>query len=58
MTMSKLTQLREQRDVKAREANAINAKYPADKRMEKADADKLDGALGRDRGIDGEIDPP
>jgi HK97 family phage major capsid protein len=55
MTMSKLTQLREQRDVKAREANAINAKYPADKRMEKADADKLDGILAEIEGIDGDI---
>lgn len=53
--MSKLAQLREQRDFKAREANAINEKYPADKRMEKPDAEKLDAILAEVEGIDGEI---
>lgn len=52
---SKLSALREARDVKAREANALNAKYPADKRMDAADATKLDGLLAEIEGIDGEI---
>ena len=53
--MNKLSQLREQRDVKAREANELNAKYPADQRMPKADADKLDAVLAEVETIDGEI---
>lgn len=53
--MSKLAQLREARDVKAREANALNDKYPADKRMEAADASKLDGLLAEIEGIDDDI---
>lgn len=53
--MSKLAQLREQRDFKAREANALNEKYPADKRMESADASKLDALLAEVESIDGEI---
>lgn len=52
---NKLQALREQRDIKAREAAAINDKYPADKRMEKADAEKLDAILAEVEGIDGEI---
>lgn len=53
--MSKLAQLREARDTKAREANALNEKYPADKRMEAADATKLDALLAEVEGIDTEI---
>lgn len=53
--MSKLAQLREQRDVKAREANELNAKYPADQRMPSADAGKLDALLAEVEAIDGEI---
>jgi HK97 family phage major capsid protein len=53
--MTKLAQLREARDIKAREANALNDKYPADKRMEAADATKLDALLGEIEGIDAEI---
>lgn len=53
--MSKLSQLREQRDVKAREAHELNAKYPADQRMPAADATRLDAVLAEVETIDGEI---
>ena len=53
--MTKLSQLREQRDVKAREANDLNSKYPADQRMPAADAAKLDAVLAEVETIDGEI---
>ena len=54
--MDRLKELREQRDIKAREAHAINAKYPDPKqRMEKADADKLDAVLSEVEAIDEEI---
>ena len=53
--MSKLSQLREQRDAKAREASELNAKYAADKRMPKEDADKMDSLLAQVEGCDGEI---
>ena len=53
--MSKLSQLREQRDAKAREASELNAKYAADQRMPKTDADKLDSVLAEVENIDGEI---
>jgi HK97 family phage major capsid protein len=53
--MSKITQLRAQRDALARKANEINNKYPADKRMETGDASELDAALGQIEGIDKEI---
>lgn len=53
--MSKLAQLREARDVKAREANALNDKYPADQRMTAEDASKLDALLGEVEAIDTEI---
>lgn len=52
---TKLSALREARDLKAREASALNDKYPADKRMEAADASKLDALLGEVETIDGEI---
>ena len=53
--MTKLSQLREQRDVKAREAHTLNAKYPADQRMPATDAGALDVLLAEVEAIDGEI---
>jgi HK97 family phage major capsid protein len=53
--MSKLAQLREQRNLKAREANEINAKYAADVRMPAVDAEKLDAVLANIESIDNEI---
>lgn len=54
--MSKLAQLREQRDIAAKEANELNAKHPADQRMPAADAEKLDKVLAKVESIDAEID--
>lgn len=53
--MSKLAQLREQRDMKAKAANELNNKYPADQRMPAAEAEKLDQILAEVTAIDGEI---
>ena len=53
--MKKLQQLREQRDAKAREANAINAATPGDKAMPKEDAVKMDALLLEIEGIDADI---
>lgn len=53
--MSKLAQLREQRNLKAREANEINAKYAADVRMPAVEAEKLDAVLASIESIDNEI---
>lgn len=53
--MSKLAQLREQRNLKAKAANAINDAYPADKRMPTAEAEKLDAVLAEIESIDNEI---
>ncbi|MCE3262628.1 MAG: putative phage capsid protein [Pseudoduganella sp.] len=53
--MSKLAQLREQRDLKAKAANELNNKYPADQRMPSADAEKLDQILAEVTAIDSEI---
>lgn len=53
--MSKLAQLRERRDVLAKDAQAINAKYPADQRMPAAEGEKLDQVLNQIEAIDGEI---
>lgn len=53
--MSKLAQLRERRDVKAQEAHALNAKYPADQRMPQDDAGKLDALLAEVDAIDDDI---
>lgn len=53
--MSKLAQLREHRNEKARVANEINSKHPADQRMPKEDADKLDAVLAEVERIDDEI---
>lgn len=53
--MSKLAALREQRNLKAKEANEINAKYAADVRMPAVDAEKLDAVLANIESIDNEI---
>lgn len=53
--MSKLAQLREQRNVHARQANELNNKFPADQRMPEDDAKKLDEILAIVERIDDEI---
>lgn len=53
--MSKLAQLRAQRDAKAKKANELNAKTPADQRMPAADAAEMDAVLAEIEAIDGEI---
>ena len=53
--MSKLAQLRAQRDAKAKAAAELNAKTPADQRMPAADAAALDAVLNEIEAIDGEI---
>lgn len=53
--MSKLAQLRERRESKAREANELNAKYPADQLMPKAEVEKLDALLQEVEAIDDAI---
>jgi HK97 family phage major capsid protein len=53
--MSKLAQLREQRNIAAKRANELNNKYPADQRMPAADAEALDVVLAQVEAIDGEI---
>lgn len=53
--MSKLAQLRERRNAKAKEANALNDKYPADQRMPPADSAALDAVLNEIEAIDAEI---
>lgn len=53
--MSKLAQMRELRNVKAQEAQALNAAYPAEKRMPAAEGEKLDAILAEVESIDAEI---
>lgn len=53
---TKLAQLREQRNVKARAANELSNKYPADQRMPKAEIEKLDAILNEIADIDSEIE--
>ena len=53
--MSKLAQLRERREAKAQEANALNNKYPADQRMPKEEVEKFDAILNEVEAIDAEI---
>lgn len=53
--MSKLSQLRAQRENAAKQANELNNKYPADQRMPAAEAEKLDGILAQVEAIDNEI---
>lgn len=51
----KLQQLRELRNAKAKEANEINNKFPADQRMPAAEAERMDSILAEIEAIDGEI---
>jgi HK97 family phage major capsid protein len=53
--MSKLAQLRERRNAKAKEAHALNDKYPADQRMPAAESAQLDALLAEVEAIDEEI---
>lgn len=53
--MSKLAQLRERRNVKAQEVNALNAKYAADQRMPQDDAGKVDALLAEIEAVDADI---
>jgi HK97 family phage major capsid protein len=53
--MTKLAQLRAQRDTVAKKAHDLNNKYPADQRMPAAEAEKLDSILAEIGGIDAEI---
>ena len=53
--MSKLVQLREQRNIVAKKASELNNKYPADQRMPAADAAELDTLLNQVSDIDAEI---
>lgn len=53
--MTKLAQLREQRNVAAKKAHDLNNKYPADQRMPEAQAKELDGHLAEVEAIDAEI---
>lgn len=53
--MSKLAQLREARNAKAKAANDLNAKFPADQRMPSAEASQLDSLLNEIEAIDDEI---
>lgn len=54
--MSKLAQLREQRNAVAKKAHDLNNKYPADQRMPAAEAAQLDQYLADVATIDGEIE--
>ena len=53
--MSKLAQLREQRNIAAKQAGEINNKYAADQRMPAADSERLDAVLAQVDAIDGDI---
>jgi len=53
--MTKLAQLRAQRDTVAKKAHDLNNKYPADQRMPAAEAEKLDHILAEITDIDAEI---
>jgi len=53
--MTKLQQLRARRDAKAKEANELNNKYPADQRMPKDQIEKLEAILNEVEAIDDEI---
>lgn len=54
--MSKLAQLREQRNAVAKKAHDLNNKYPADQRMPAAEASQLDQFLAEVATIDAEIE--
>jgi HK97 family phage major capsid protein len=51
----KLQQLRELRNSKAKEANEINNKFPADQRMPAAEAERMDAILAEIEAIDADI---
>lgn len=51
----KLQQLRELRNSKAREANELNDRYPADQRMPAAEAERMDAILAEIEAIDSDI---
>jgi HK97 family phage major capsid protein len=53
--MTKIQQLRAQRDAKAKAANELNNKHPADKRMPAEAVAQLDALLNEVEAIDGEI---
>lgn len=53
--MNKLSQLRELRNSRAKAANDINNKYPADQRMPAEDAAKMDAVLAEIEAIDTDI---
>ena len=53
--MNKLSQLREHRNQKAQEAQALNGKYAADQRMPAPEAEKLDAVLAEIEAIDADI---
>lgn len=53
--MSKLAQLRERRNAKAQEANALNSKFAADQRMPAEESSKLDQLLAEIEAIDDDI---
>lgn len=53
--MTKLAQLRAQRDTAAKKAHDLNNKYPADQRMPTAEAAELDKLLAEVETIDAEI---
>ena len=53
--MSKLAQLRERRNAKSQEANALNNKYPADQRMPAAASEQLEAMLAEIEAVDTEI---
>lgn len=53
--MTKLQQLRDQRDAKAKAAHELNSKHPADKRMPADAATQLDALLAEVEAIDDEI---
>jgi HK97 family phage major capsid protein len=54
--MSKLAQLRELRDAKAKEATELDAKYPVGSDMPKADIEKLDAILQQVQDVDDQIE--
>ncbi|HEU4459701.1 MAG TPA: phage major capsid protein [Methylibium sp.] len=53
--MSKLSELRLRRDELSSQANALNGKYPSDKRMPIAEAEQLDSLLEAIEKVDAEI---
>ena len=54
--MSKLAQLREARDAKAKKVHEINNRTPSDKRMPQADIEAMDALLAEIEAIDAEIE--